>query len=327
MNLQKAWLCLPLLLLTFQGDSRAVGYTATWDGSNLNVVFGSGVDEVLLGVDQQGYIDLYERYGYPDQTYGRLVTNVGEIHPSSIARYTVDMGAGDDHYGHSVLPPTDVFTLYGGTGTNFVSTPNQAALAYYYGGPDYDDIELDQSPLVFCFTGDGGSAINLNATGTVGWIDLGVGSHSMHGNPGATTAIVFHPGSTGGVAGVSGDTTYILCGTDDIDNLEIVDNGGNDTLITQRDISVSGTTIVSDSVSGYWSGFPETRLQLAGDFNTDNTVDAADYAVLRKAGGSLFDYQLWRTGFGTWSSAAAGIPENICLLPAVLLLLIRRRIQ
>jgi autotransporter-associated beta strand protein len=39
-------------------------------------------------------------------------------------------------------------------------------------------------------------------------------------------------------------------------------------------------------------------VNLAGDFNGDNKVDAADYVALRKAGGSQTDYNIWRANFG-----------------------------
>ena len=37
---------------------------------------------------------------------------------------------------------------------------------------------------------------------------------------------------------------------------------------------------------------------LAGDFNEDGAVDAADYVVWRKTGGSQDEYNTWRTNFG-----------------------------
>ena len=55
---------------------------------------------------------------------------------------------------------------------------------------------------------------------------------------------------------------------------------------------------------------------LAGDFNQDGTVDAADYVVWRKNGGSQQDYLAWRSNFGTTGSGggsasgfAATVPE------------------
>jgi hypothetical protein len=44
---------------------------------------------------------------------------------------------------------------------------------------------------------------------------------------------------------------------------------------------------------------------LAGDFNNDGSIDAADYVVWRKNLGSQDDYNLWRTNFGRTSGAGA----------------------
>jgi hypothetical protein len=54
---------------------------------------------------------------------------------------------------------------------------------------------------------------------------------------------------------------------------------------------------------------------LAGDFNGDNSVDAADYVVWRKSDGSLEDYDVWRAHFGQTGGspsaqrAAGAVPE------------------
>ena len=60
--------------------------------------------------------------------------------------------------------------------------------------------------------------------------------------------------------------------------------------------------------------------QLAGDFNFDSKVDAADYVVWRNTGGSQQNYTQWRNNFGATSAsgsiANAAIPE-----PATALLL------
>jgi hypothetical protein len=58
---------------------------------------------------------------------------------------------------------------------------------------------------------------------------------------------------------------------------------------------------------------------LAGDFNADNKVDAADYVVWRKTDGSPQRYLNWRsnygaTGSGSGSSITASVPEPASLL-------------
>lgn len=60
--------------------------------------------------------------------------------------------------------------------------------------------------------------------------------------------------------------------------------------------------------------FLEVVAALAGDFNLDGTVDAADYTVWRAGLGTTFteaDYAIWRTNYGATSSATTSqtVPE------------------
>jgi hypothetical protein len=71
---------------------------------------------------------------------------------------------------------------------------------------------------------------------------------------------------------------------------------------------------------------------LAGDFNDDGKVDAADYVVWRKTDGSQAGYNAWRMNFGlnTGSGAslagAASVPEPAtCSLACLILLLVAPR--
>jgi hypothetical protein len=53
---------------------------------------------------------------------------------------------------------------------------------------------------------------------------------------------------------------------------------------------------------------------LAGDFNTDGTVDAADYIVWRNGLGTTYthtDYDAWRANFGRTAAGAAAVAEAI----------------
>ena len=63
---------------------------------------------------------------------------------------------------------------------------------------------------------------------------------------------------------------------------------------------------------------------IPGDFNTDGTVDAADYVFWRDRLGNPFtpqDYNVWRTNFhaaaGAGSGANAAVPEPMGLLPTL----------
>jgi len=64
---------------------------------------------------------------------------------------------------------------------------------------------------------------------------------------------------------------------------------------------------------------------LSGDFNNDGRVDAADYVVWRKSGGSMDDYNTWRTNFGMPSAgggaAVSTVPEPGALVLALLALI------
>jgi hypothetical protein len=73
---------------------------------------------------------------------------------------------------------------------------------------------------------------------------------------------------------------------------------------------------------------------LAGDFNGDGVVDAADYVVWRKNDGSQAGYDTWRTNFGRTSgsgsaiAASAAVPEPtgiVIMFTASLVGLYRRR--
>jgi hypothetical protein len=98
--------------------------------------------------------------------------------------------------------------------------------------------------------------------------------------------------------------------------------------------SQSGADKVATLLMDFMLDSPFTQpwflRQVPGDFNRDGSVDAADYVVWRKTGGSPDDYSDWRTNFGRTIFAGNGatattsaeplspaIPE-----PASLLLLI-----
>ena len=64
------------------------------------------------------------------------------------------------------------------------------------------------------------------------------------------------------------------------------------------------------------------KLVAPGDFNGDNTVDAADYVVWRKNNGPSTDYDLWRANYGqTISGSGSSIESASIPEPSALLLL------
>ena len=46
---------------------------------------------------------------------------------------------------------------------------------------------------------------------------------------------------------------------------------------------------------------------VSGDYNGDGTVDAADYVVWRKSGGSQAGYDTWRQDFGKPAGLGTGV--------------------
>jgi glucose/arabinose dehydrogenase len=72
------------------------------------------------------------------------------------------------------------------------------------------------------------------------------------------------------------------------------------------------------------------RSLVAGDFNDDGVIDAADYVEWRKNGGTLEEYNAWRANFGRviggGGAVAARVPEpGSGVLPAVCALLCASR--
>ena len=54
-----------------------------------------------------------------------------------------------------------------------------------------------------------------------------------------------------------------------------------------------------------------TSIGIAGDYNDDGAVNAADYVVWRKTDGSQFGYDLWRANFGNVLGVGAGSSPSL----------------
>jgi hypothetical protein len=54
-----------------------------------------------------------------------------------------------------------------------------------------------------------------------------------------------------------------------------------------------------------------TAVGLAGDFNGDNKVDAADYVVWRNGPANMDDYVAWKTNFGAGMGSGAGVTTSV----------------
>ena len=108
---------------------------------------------------------------------------------------------------------------------------------------------------------------------------------------------------------------------------------------------LTGTAI---NPNGNWEGFVIELPVLAGDYNRDGTVDAADYILWRNGLGTDYtqaDYAAWRANFGATAAGAAAVikatvnvavPETtamllaglalfVCQMPGPFTVLFRRR--
>jgi hypothetical protein len=134
------------------------------------------------------------------------------------------------------------------------------------------------------------------------------------------------------------DFTLVTANTYDLVLLPL---GGGDPLFTQTSAPLAGTANVGIDTIGitdYGTGSSAdgskeiffnnlTVRGLAGDYNRDGSVDAADYVVWRKNDGTQAGYDIWRANFGETagisteaaaeSAASGAVPE-----PATALLLL-----
>jgi probable HAF family extracellular repeat protein len=106
----------------------------------------------------------------------------------------------------------------------------------------------------------------------------------------------------------------------------LYDNG----VYTPLDVPGSTSTQIrginnSGQLSGFYKdagglthGFLATPPAPNPDFNGDGFVDAADYVKWRKDGGTIDDYDLWRSSFGDPASGAAAASSSSVPEPAAL---------
>jgi hypothetical protein len=126
--------------------------------------------------------------------------------------------------------------------------------------------------------------------------------------------------------GVNGNRVYELL----VDPQNMA-NGGNG-WIRLLEFDANGTTVHVKTYSPFlnqWDTSPDNFYDIelssivAGDFNNDNAVNAADYVVWRKGLGTTYtqnDYNVWRANFGqtagsgSGATASAAVPEPTTLL-------------
>jgi hypothetical protein len=94
-------------------------------------------------------------------------------------------------------------------------------------------------------------------------------------------------------------------------------------------LNVSGQVAYWFKLADGYEGIAIWSPTTPGDYNVDNSVDAADYVLWRKSDGSQGGYQNWRSNFGNVSSGAAaqvaGVPEPSTFSSAILLCAIALR--
>ena len=76
-------------------------------------------------------------------------------------------------------------------------------------------------------------------------------------------------------------------------------------------------TLISGGISEVVQDF-----QIAGDFNVDGRVDAADYVVWRKNDGTPTEYAAWRTSFGQSTGRGASASDSAVPEPTSLVLIV-----
>jgi hypothetical protein len=78
--------------------------------------------------------------------------------------------------------------------------------------------------------------------------------------------------------------------------------------------TVDGTFTVVQNGTNLNLQYDPAVSTLAGDYNQDGTVDAADYVVWRKNDGTQTGYDAWRADFGATAGAntsvSAAVPES-----------------
>ena len=84
------------------------------------------------------------------------------------------------------------------------------------------------------------------------------------------------------------------------------------TILTAASVADMGLTLSGES-GGFSLIFNSTSVvlsfsggTLAGDYNSDGKVDAADYVVWRRTDGSPAGYNVWRSNFGAMSGSGSG---------------------
>jgi probable HAF family extracellular repeat protein len=137
---------------------------------------------------------------------------------------------------------------------------------------------------------------NVGAGGQV------VGASEVHINSGDTHAFLYKSGS-----GMVDLNTLI----DPLLGWELTDAAG---------INDAGQITGQGLIAGKYHAYLLTPNPVAGDFNNDGSINAADYVAWRKGLGITYtqnDYNTWRTHFGQSAGSGAALSSAITLSGAV----------
>ena len=123
---------------------------------------------------------------------------------------------------------------------------------------------------------------------------------------GGLNSYSYNVGADGQVVGASevvttADRTHAFLytsGSGMVDLNTLIDPLSGWELLDAADINDAGQITGQGLINGAYHAYLLTPTTIPGDFNNDGRVDAADYVVWRKNGGSHSDYNTWRANFG-----------------------------
>jgi len=298
------------------GDTPAATGTVTVSGTNSQWINSQGLS---IGDESNGTLNISAGgrvQAASSVIIGQAMGSVGEV--------TVD-GNGSELFGGDLI-----FVSSFGPGTGTLTVTNGGTVTAIAGL---------SVRLLGTLRGDGQIIGNVS---NIGVVAPGLSPGTLH--------------VTGGFAqGVQGTLDIELAGTTPGSQFDTLDITGPATLGGTLNVSlIGGFSPVSGSVfeiihadQGIFGGFANLSLPainpglawaivytgvgvflsvqgpgLPGDYNNNGTVDAADYVVWRKTGGSPDDYNTWRSHFGQPPGSGSGATANAAIPePATLVLM------
>jgi len=262
-------------------------------------------------------------YNKPNNStvYPTMFSSAGDSQPTAVFDYVAEANRQSLNLGAALvrLTSTDI-RMIPGTGSSLPS----GLLAWAPGAGDNDYV-TSITPV----TNPGGSNSTSYADVLIGYFEPLLTDNRDYHFADGTHFMLVNGSSTGTAAnkaqwyhltfdfGTSGfDSLQLLSReTGQIESVALTHLSGS---LYSLDWNLEGGT---GDLFRFWNSGVVPAPPLAGDFNFDDTVDAADYVVGRKTGATQVGYDMWRTNFGqtadNGSLSNASVPE-----PASALLLI-----